>query len=150
MAATKNGYTENGIFTSKASIKSGDSVIVTYNGLLANCGAESVIMHIGYGDNWDNKEFIPMEYDDGIFKASLVIANAGSLNVAFKDSAENWDNNSGSNYTFKVTKPKAVKTEKDTTVTEKKAKTVKAPKADKAADKKAPKKTAAKTTKKKA
>ncbi len=149
MAPNKNTYTENGISISKASMKVGDSVTVTYNGLLANCGADSVTMHIGYGDNWDNKEFISMENDNGTFKASLVIDNSGSLNIAFKDSAENWDNNSGSDYTFKVTKPKAVKAETETAATEKKAKAAKAPKAEKAAEKKTTKKATAKVTKKK-
>jgi hypothetical protein len=149
MAANKNAYIENGISTSKTSLKVGDSITVTYNGLLANCGADSITMHIGYGDGWENKEFIPMEYDNGIFKASLVVDYSGSLNVAFKDSAENWDNNSGSDYTFKVSMTKAEKTEKETAV-EKKTKTAKTSKTEKASDKKTSKKTTVKDTKKKA
>ncbi len=150
MGANKTHYTDNGIMISKAALKVGDTVSVTYNGLLPNSGADSVTMHIGYGDNWENKEFIPMEYDNGIFKASLVVGNAGSLNIAFKDSAENWDNNSGNNYTFKVTKPRAAKTEKETAVEDKKTKTTKTSKTEKAAEKKTSKKTTVKETKKKA
>lgn len=51
-----------------------------------------------------------MIYEFDTFKAVFKILLTGSLNVAFKDSAENWDNNSGQNYSFSVgKKQKAVK-----------------------------------------
>jgi hypothetical protein len=36
------------------------------------------------------------------FKADLAVTDDKLLKLAFKDSASNWDNNSGRNYTFEV------------------------------------------------
>jgi hypothetical protein len=36
------------------------------------------------------------------FEATIPAANAEHLNVAFKDSINNWDNNSNRNYTFNI------------------------------------------------
>lgn len=104
MAKTKQMYEENGVELSKATISVGDEVTLVYKGLLAQNGADSVYAHIGYGDNWESKEFIPMEKDNDVFKATIKVNLSDKLNVAFKDSVDNWDNNSYQNYSFNVSK----------------------------------------------
>jgi Carbohydrate binding domain (family 25). len=41
-------------------------------------------------------------YDHGFQATILLPQNAAALEVFFKDSAGNWDNNSGSNYIFEI------------------------------------------------
>ncbi|HHX18456.1 MAG TPA: carbohydrate-binding protein [Clostridium sp.] len=157
MARTKQLYEGNGVQVSKSSIRVGDEITLSYSGLLVQCGAESVYAHIGYGENWEEKEFIPMEKCDDVFKAKIKVTHPDNLNVAFKDSGDNWDNNSLSNYSFKVsekatrTSQKASSTEKKATSTGKKATSTgkKATSAKKTTTEKAAKKTTTKTTTKK-
>ncbi|MCX7708647.1 MAG: carbohydrate-binding protein [Clostridia bacterium] len=112
MAIKIQDYTENGVVLSKASLNVGDEITVTYDGLLAKCGADKVFAYVGYGEEWEEKGFIPMTYEFDTFKATFKVLMDGSMNLAFKDSAENWDNNAGENYTFKVgKKQKAAKAE---------------------------------------
>ncbi|TYQ16407.1 UNVERIFIED_CONTAM: putative carbohydrate-binding protein with starch-binding CBM53 [Acetivibrio alkalicellulosi] len=120
MPRAKQLYADNGVEVSKSSICVGDEVTLSYSGLLAQSGAEVVYAHIGYGDEWEEKEFIPMERNKDVFEARIKVNHADNLNVAFKDNGDNWDNNSHSNYSFKISK-KAAKTQKTTAETEKKA-----------------------------
>ena len=100
----KKSYEENGISLSKKTIYSGDKIKLIYNGILAQSGASSVYLHIGFGEMWDNSSFIPMQFEKGVFSTEIDINEAGSFEVCFKDCADNWDNNSGQNYVFKITK----------------------------------------------
>lgn len=83
----------------------GSKVQVTYNGLLANSGAQEVYAVIGFGDNnnWKNVSTFPMKSKNRqMYEISIPSKDAGQINVAFKDSADNWDNNSGKNYSYYV------------------------------------------------
>lgn len=76
---------------------------ITYTGLLAKSGADKVIGVYGYGSNqrWEDVSEVVMTRDaTGAFTATIPIITGKNVNIAFKDSAENWDNNSGLNYTF--------------------------------------------------
>lgn len=102
MAKSKQLYEENGVEISKTTISVGDEVILSYKGLLAKSGADAIYAHIGYGDGWENKEFIPMEKNNDAFKVKINVNHPDKLNIAFKDSVDNWDNNSYQNYSFDV------------------------------------------------
>ena len=117
-------YEQNGLFLSKQRISKGDEIIIGYKGLLLTSGASQVYMHVGYGENWDYCEDIPMIFSDGMFKVKLKVREEGQLGIAFKDPAENWDNNSGQNYCFKVVK-KASRVSKEKTETKKEVKATK-------------------------
>lgn len=92
-------YQKNGVVLSKVS---DHTVALKYDGLLANCGADDVYSVIGYGSNtnWENVQTIRMNRFGNSFHADIPAMHGMNINVAFKDSAENWDNNSGMNYTF--------------------------------------------------
>lgn len=156
MARSKQLYEDNGVEISKATISAGDEVTLKYSGLLARNGADMVYAHIGYGDDWQEKAFIPMENDNGVFRTTIKVSAYDSLNIAFKDSGENWDNNSYENYSFKVSrKPEKSETSKTSrksataagksTATEKKA-SAKSTAKKETAEKKATKTTTAKKT----
>ncbi|NMA66846.1 MAG: carbohydrate-binding family 25 protein [Clostridiaceae bacterium] len=92
---SKAGVTFEKISETQAKIK--------YNGLLAQSGAQSVKGVYGFGSNqqWENvSEAELIKEGSGEFSAVIPIEQGKNVNLAFKDSAENWDNNSGMNYTF--------------------------------------------------
>ncbi len=137
MSLNSQPYAENGVFISNSSLSVGEEVAITYEGLLAKSGADQMFLHIGYGEEWLDKTFIPMERENGVFKGTFKIALPDDLNISFKDSANNWDNNSSMNYSFKITgKTKAAKKS-----------TSKAAKKDSDAETKAQSKEAKKSTK---
>lgn len=149
LAKTKQLYEENGVELSKATISVGDEVTLLYSGLLAQNGADSIYAHIGYGDNWEGKDFIPMEKDNDVFRVTIKVNLSDKLNIAFKDSVDNWDNNSLQNYSFDVSK-KASKSASDSgekkTTSRVKATAVKADSSKESADEDKPKATKAKAT----
>lgn len=112
MARTsKTNYTANGVYVTPTDFSIGDRVRLSYDGLLSQSGATEVYAHIGYGtqQNWQNVADVKMTKSaNGLFEATFPVSpttttkTSSSLNLAFKDSAGNWDNNNGSNYTFKV------------------------------------------------
>jgi len=80
-----------------------DQAKICYSGLLAKSGADKVIGVYGFGSNqrWEDVSEVVMTKDaTGAFTATIHIVHGKNVNFAFKDSAENWDNNSGLNYTF--------------------------------------------------
>ena len=83
----------------------GDKLKVTYNGLLAKSGAKDVYAVVGFGDNnnWkDTKTYQMNSTNQQLFELSIPVKDGEQINVVFKDVADNWDNNSGKNYSFYV------------------------------------------------
>lgn len=99
-----NNYISQRVFVKPNVIGEGDTVTVTYNGILAQCGADQVYAHIGFGDTktWHNPTYTKMSRTNEGFETTIPINTLSNLHIAFKDSANNWDNNSGSNYSFNV------------------------------------------------
>lgn len=132
-------YSDNGILVSKDMLSIGDEIEVIYRGLLAENGADQVFLHGGYGNEWKEKFFLPMKRGDELeFRTLLKLNKSGELHITFKDSANNWDNNSSENYSFKIKRTKAT-TEKVTKVASEKAATVEKPKRVRTVKKAAPK-----------
>jgi len=76
---------------------------IKYDGLLAKSGAQSITGVYGFGSNqkWENVSMAELKREaDGSFNAVIPIEQGKNINIAFKDPADNWDNNSGMNYTF--------------------------------------------------
>ena len=94
-----NPYSANGINIEVTPAR----ITLFYNGILAKDGAKEVIAVVGHGENsrWEDVKEYPMWYaGNQTFVLYLPPDKAKSINIAFKDSAGNWDNNSGRNYTF--------------------------------------------------
>jgi hypothetical protein len=92
-------YKENGVSLTKVT---DNTAALKYDGLLAKCGADDVYTVVGYGSNsnWENIQTIRMNRFENTFHADIPVMSGMNINVCFKDSADNWDNNSGMNYTF--------------------------------------------------
>lgn len=74
--------------------------IICYSGLLARSGADQIYLHCGHGDqrNWKNTSTEPMVRTYKGFEKRVTLKES-NLNFCFKDSANNWDNNNGHNWT---------------------------------------------------
>jgi hypothetical protein len=97
-----NSYVDNGVIITPNVVAHGDKATVIYRGILKKSGAESVYMHVGYGEKWESSDYVQMKRTNEGFEAVLPVTSHDKLNMAFKDSADNWDNNAGSNYSFVV------------------------------------------------
>ena len=96
-------YSKSGVYCNPSVIDRGKDVHIIYEGMLAKSGAEKVFAHVGYGpnDKWSSTDLYEMEkVGPNKFETEFTVAQKGNLNMAFKDSIENWDNNAGQNYTF--------------------------------------------------
>jgi len=92
-------YSKSGVAFEKLSDTQAE---IIYSGLLAKCGAEEVHGVYGFGSNqnWEGVSSIQLKKDGDVFRGIVPLEQGKNINIAFKDSAENWDNNSGMNYTF--------------------------------------------------
>lgn len=95
-----NTYTENGVFLKEAS----DVFKLTYSGILVKDGAQDVYAVVGLDDNgsWKDIRYYPMhKTGEQAYEVLFPVRNLENINVAFKDGADHWDNNSGRNYTYR-------------------------------------------------
>ncbi|MGE5329023.1 MAG: carbohydrate binding domain-containing protein [Deltaproteobacteria bacterium] len=97
-----NSYSEKGLTANHVANNDQDTLSLTYNGLLYNSGSDVVYVHYGYGTKWTKKETVQMKKTKTGFKIDIPLAKTGTINMAFKDSSENWDNNNGSDYSFSL------------------------------------------------
>jgi hypothetical protein len=92
-----------GVVVDPTPITAGQETTIFYNGLLADHGADQVYLHVGFGpsDHWQVVRDLRMSKTAyGWVKTLEAPATAERLSFCFKDSANNWDNNSGHNWTW--------------------------------------------------
>jgi hypothetical protein len=83
--------------------RSDNSLNIYYRGVLKDSGASDIFLHYGF-DSW-NQSIQTIKMDkvaDGSFSATVKAEGQHEMNLCFKDSAENWDNNNGNNWTLKL------------------------------------------------
>lgn len=92
-------YSSNGVEMYKMQ----NTMRLIYSGLLAKNGAQDVYAVMSFGDNnhWEDIKYYPMHpTGNQSYELLFPIHEMTSINIAFKDGADHWDNNSGMNYTF--------------------------------------------------
>jgi len=82
--------------------KVGEKCRITYEGLLKKSGADQVYLHCGYGASWTNVQDLPMYNTATGCVCDVTLERDGLFNFCFKDSANNWDNNNGQNWSFMI------------------------------------------------
>lgn len=95
--SSSDSYSKNGVCIEDKE----DSLRLVYNGILAKSGAEDIYAVVGTGDskNLENAKYYPMNTSGyQTYELLLPVVDAKGINIAFKDGANNWDNNSGANY----------------------------------------------------
>ncbi len=96
---SSHSYSDNGVQLQDTA----NSLRLVYNGILAKDGAQNIYAVLGYGNNlkWNDVEYYPMnKAGHQAFELVFPIKKSGNINLAFKDGAGNWDNNSNMNYSF--------------------------------------------------
>jgi len=103
MINNKRIYRKNGIIVDPGKIHPDHQVKIAYDGLLSKSGAAQVYAHVAFDEDWNSQQVYPMIKKADGFEVCIAVEDADNLNVAFKDCANNWDNNDGHNYTFDIT-----------------------------------------------
>ncbi|MBF7083302.1 hypothetical protein IT084_09975 [Desulfallas sp. Bu1-1] len=82
----------------------GFQIRIRYNGLLRQNGAQQIWLHAGYGDinAWRDVKDHLMEHTDEGWEQTVNLQEK-QLNFCFRDNAQNWDNNNGANWVYKIT-----------------------------------------------
>ncbi|MTI80112.1 MAG: carbohydrate-binding protein [Firmicutes bacterium] len=94
-----------GVVVDPTPITAGEEIVVFYNGLLAQSGADSVYLHCGYGDStdWHGVQDLRMAKTGFGYVKTLRMPEVDSrFNFCFHDPANNWDNNTGYNWSFEI------------------------------------------------
>lgn len=82
--------------------RKGQNTRIEYRGLLANSGADAVWLHCGF-DGWNNVQDQRMDRTPyGGFACTATVTGSSEMNFCFKDSADHWDNNNGTNWTLRI------------------------------------------------
>ncbi len=79
-------------------------VKISYTGRLFEENSDSVFLHYGYGLQWDNVSEVEMEKTELGYQAEIKLLSSDSLNLCFRNSNNEWDNNNGQNYSFPIEK----------------------------------------------
>lgn len=81
-----------------------DQVTVAYDGLLARAGAQQIYLHCGYGPgDWRRvREYAMERRPEGHWEAKVTLDDGGRFSFCFRDNANNWDNNSGRNWSYEI------------------------------------------------
>ena len=105
LTTTTSKYEQNGVHVYSGS----DRVRVVYDGLLPQSGATDVYARVGFGEDWSNLCDYKMHKTSVGFETTIPVVSKETMHVAFKDCANNWDNNSGRDYQLHKTYPLPIK-----------------------------------------
>ncbi len=94
----------DGVVVDPTPITAGEEITVLYNGLLSQSGADQVYLHVGYGGarQWQSVSDMRMSRTGWGWVKTLEMPDDSRFNFCFKDSANNWDNNNGVNWSYEI------------------------------------------------
>lgn len=94
----------DGVRVEPARIRQGEAFTVTYEGMLAQRGATGITMHCGYGPGaWrDVKDISMTPRGFQVWQATVIAEKTGEFAFCFRDSAGNWDNHYGNNWSVTI------------------------------------------------
>lgn len=77
-------------------------VKISYTGELYQNNYDKVFVHYGFGNEWNNTNEIEMNKTELGYQAEIELVSTESLNLCFRTSTNEWDNNENKNYTFNI------------------------------------------------
>ncbi len=92
------------IFFNTDKIVENSKLKISYVGDLYQNNSEQVFLHYGFGLQWDDVTDVKMEKTELGFQSEIDIKEYESLNLCFRNSNNEWDNNNGENYIFNIEK----------------------------------------------
>ncbi|MBQ9266813.1 MAG: hypothetical protein IJ217_00770 [Clostridia bacterium] len=96
--------TQSTLFFETDNLIEGKTVKLTYNGTLAQNGANEIYVHFGFGLLWNNLQEIKLDKVDDHFETEITLTSCEDINFCFRDENNNWDNNDTKNYSAPITK----------------------------------------------
>ena len=90
------------IFFNTDKLIENSKIKISYTGKFFEENSDKVFIHFGYGLNWDNISEIEMKKTDLGFQAEINLISSNLLNLCFRNSNNEWDNNTGQNYVFEI------------------------------------------------
>ena len=90
------------IFFNTDKLTSNTKVKISYTGKFFQDDSEEVHIHYGFGNNWDNLAELPMQKTDLGFQIEIELLDSDTFNFCLKNEKQEWDNNDGTNYIFKI------------------------------------------------
>ena len=95
---------DGAVFFGTDNLIEGKTAKLTYNGALAENGANEVYVHFGFGLLWDNLQEIKLDKIDNHFETEITLTSCEDINFCFRDENNNWDNNDTQNYSAPISK----------------------------------------------
>lgn len=104
MPQKKMAEVAEGIYLEPVPVTLGDEIRIKYKGALSKTGSGKIYLHAGFGyGEWSNVQTIPMRKTrDGAWSARIKVIDDSRLNFCFRDDANNWDNNTGRNWSYEI------------------------------------------------
>ncbi|MBR3325538.1 MAG: hypothetical protein IKG14_05815 [Clostridia bacterium] len=90
------------IFFNTDKLVENSTVKISYTGKLYQSDYGKVFVHYGFGEDWHNTNEIEMKKTELGFQAEIDLISTDSLNLCFRTSNNEWDNNENANYTFNI------------------------------------------------
>jgi hypothetical protein len=99
----QTAYVEEGVSITPMPLTMDEPVTITYDGLLAQSGAQKVLLHLGAGNSneWTNVHDLEMKKESNRWTTEFVPSDS-RLNFCFHDGADNWDNNYNLNWSLTI------------------------------------------------
>ena len=92
------------IFFNTDKLVENTKIKISYTGKLFEENNNNVYLHYGYGLQWDNVSEVEMVRTELGYQAEIELMSSDSLNLCFRNSNNEWDNNNGQNYSFPIEK----------------------------------------------
>ena len=93
------------IFFNTDKLTANSKVKISYTGKFFQDNSEEVIIHYGFGNNWEDLNELSMTKTDLGFQIEIDLLDSDTFNFCLKNEKDEWDNNDGSNYIFNIEHP---------------------------------------------
>ena len=93
------------IFFNTDKLTANSIVKISYTGKFFQDGSENVIIHYGFGNEWENLTEQNMKKSDLGFQIEIELLDKETFNFCFKNENNEWDNNNRQNYIFQIEHP---------------------------------------------
>ena len=93
------------IFFNTDKLIANSTIKISYAGRFFEDHSESVVLHYGFDSDWKNTNDIEMVKTELGFQAEVELKEMNTFNFCLKNEHNEWDNNNGENYIFKIEEP---------------------------------------------
>ena len=93
------------IFFNTDRLVANNTIKISYTGLFFQSQSTNVYIKYCFGNDWENYTESEMTKTELGFQIEIELQDKGSFSFCLKNENNEWDNNNGTNYTFKIEPP---------------------------------------------